>query len=174
MKQILLLSVPLVLHLACTRHSDNKRAEASVQTEAQIGQEFNQADSAAREGQLWAFLKLYDIASNDFKYNVEYSEVAQVSLTELLFYRTNEWIQALSQLSDSSQLVLKSRFHWAYVGDVDFQIDSTVTQDRYQKTVLSNLSKFRGNHRQQQFAKYFVALFDSAISKERNAATRNE
>jgi len=162
----------LLFLCGCADRPSSQTIHKHTYDEAAAGRAFSQADSAANEGETWAFLKLYEIANDDYKYGAEYSEVAQTSLTELFYYKTGQWIDAFSSLPDSNQNIFKTEYSWAYIGDVDFAHDSTVTQERYRKTILDNLSKIRDKSRKQKLAEYFTHSFRSAIISDQNKSTK--
>jgi hypothetical protein len=171
MKQIIIIITICFYSVGCSKQSSHNANPKNDSTNEKIDSTefihwsaYCQADSAAKIGQPWAFQKLYDIAENDDC--AECSEEALISLTELLYYKTERWINAFSQLPDSAQSVFKKSQYWAYIGEVDFQNDSTMTQKHFREVVMNNLRNIHSNSRQRELADYFTNLFQTAIIED--------
>jgi hypothetical protein len=157
--------IVLILFITdCSKQSSHKVVQEADSTIRQIENELDTIYSAADSGESWAILELYDILQNGE--SAEESEMADIELTELLYYKTDNWIDAFSQLSDSAQIIFKNNYHWAYIGEVDFVNDSTMTQKRFREAILDNLKKIRGESRKRELAEYFINLFHSAIKED--------
>lgn len=150
-----------ILFTGCSKQSSEKNAHHSDSTGNQINNEFDKVFIAADSGKPWAILELYKILEEgDY---VETAEVAEIELTELLYKKTNNWIEAFSQLPDSSKSIFIKRYHWAYIGEVDFPDDSTMTQEHYRKVVLENLKNIHGNFRERKLAQDLIKVFQAVI-----------
>jgi hypothetical protein len=164
MKTIIFIIILGLFITDCSKQSSHKNFQEADSTVKQIEKELNTIYSAADSGESWAILKLYDILQNGE--SAENSELAEIELTELLYYKTDKWINAFSQLSDSDQTIFKNNYHWAYIGEVDFSNDSTMTQKRFRETILDNLKKVRGSSRKIKLSEDFTNLFHSAIIED--------
>ena len=86
------------------------------------------------------------------------------NLPEKMSPKTERWINAFSQLPDSAQSVFKKSQYWAYIGEVDFQNDSTMTQKHFREVVMSNLRNIHSNSRQRELADYFTNSIKCAVT----------
>jgi hypothetical protein len=167
MARTLILALLIVLLSGCSKRPKTMVSDGERRRIDSVGTTYNQIVQAADSGHASAMIKLYEIARDDGIFGAEYSEVATIELTELLYYKTEAWIDAFSTLP-APRLDSLERFQaWAYIGEVDFTADSTVTQDRFRQVILAKLDSIHGSPAKMELVRYLQTEFKAASDSSR-------
>jgi hypothetical protein len=174
MARTLVLALAIVLVAGCSKRAKFKVPESELRRIHSVGTAYNQIADAADSGDASAFIRLYDVAKDDELLGVEYSEVAIIKLTELLYYKTAIWIDAFSKLPSERLDSLEKFQPWAYIGEVDFQSDSTVTQDRFRQVILARLDSIKSFSPKMQLVSFLQKEFRAASDSSRAELERKQ
>lgn len=100
------------------------------------------------------FLKLYEIATKDQIYTVEYSEVAKEKLFLLLYAKPKLWIKIFSQVDlDKFKLSIKS------IGVSQFP-EGVTSDEQYLDSIFSRLEKIKGDKKEMELIDYIFGLYN--------------
>jgi hypothetical protein len=167
MARTIVIGLLVLLVAACSKKVQVKVPESELRRIESIGAAYNRIEEAVDAADPVAYIKLYDVARNDELLGAEYSEVAIIKLTELLYYKTQAWVDAFSKLPAERLDSLENFQRWAYIGEVDFQLDSTVTQERYREVILSKLDSIQCSPATMDLVRYLREQFRAAIDSDR-------
>lgn len=138
----------LLFLFACTQKEspverEKNRMEYERESEAEakaVGSAFEKAQKNEKDG----FLELYEIGNNaDNRYAVEYQEVANDALTELLCTKTVLWIQIFSRVNGF-------KFYFGV-------LPQNISEEKYNETVLTHLNNQHWNKEEEVLVKTIKA-----------------
>jgi hypothetical protein len=157
MRKITLGLVVFVL-FACSCSSGKEISPEQRQREIDQSKKASQAYAAAvkraEADDPAGFLKLYEIATDDMTYTVEYSEVAQEKLYLLLYSKTALWIKTFSKVD-------LEKFN-AFVKGIEVsQLPAGVASDeQFKETILSKLEKMKGDKKEMELIDHILGLYN--------------
>lgn len=99
-------------------------------------------------------LKLYEIASRDDIYSVEFSEVATIKLHQLLYYKTDLWVRSFAQLDAEGMKEFKEYVHYSGIATTHFADDTLFTVDEFRKGVITKLEAISGSKDQGELVRF--------------------
>jgi hypothetical protein len=99
------------------------------------------------------FLKLYEMATNDSVYTVEYSEVAEEQIFLLLYSKTELWIKTFSKIDQSK---MKNFIKGIEVSKLPKGVSS---DDQFKEAIFRNLEKMKGDQNELELIEYILGLY---------------
>lgn len=146
-----------VIFLLSTNSSESKEISA---TQKQV--EFKKSKDASKEyaiairqaenNEPAGFLKLFEIATNDLTYTVEYSEVAHEQIILLLYSKPGLWVKTFAQIDLGK---MKALIQDIEVTDLP---KDALSDDQFKESIFNKLKKTKGNIKEKQLIDYLLSL----------------
>jgi hypothetical protein len=110
----------------------------------------------AESGDPAGFLKLYEIATDDMTYTVEYSEVANDKLHHLLYSKTELWIKTFAK-TDLEKF--KSYLKWSGIDVSEFPAGIT-SEEQFRETIFLKMERIKGGKKETELIDYIFRLYN--------------
>lgn len=124
--------------------------EQSKMAASELAEAIKQAEAENPDG----LLKLYDIATNDPKFTVEYSEAAQEQIYLFLYSKTELWIKTFSKAD-------LGKFKTFVQGiDVSQLPEGVSSDEEFRKTIFQKLEKIRGDDREMELIHHIFRIYN--------------
>lgn len=155
------LSIFIIVIFAGSNSSSGKEINAG-QRQREIEQSefaakaYDAAVKRAESGDPAGFLKLYEIATDDMTYTVEYSEVANDKLHHLLYSKTELWIKTFAK-TDSEKL--KSYLKWSGIDVSEFPAGIT-SEEQFRETIFLKMERIKGGNKETELIDYIFGLYN--------------
>jgi len=148
-----------VFALIATNYSSGKeispkQRQHEIEQSKFASKEYSDAVKRAENDDPAGFIKLYEIATNDVTYTVEYSEVAEEQLFLLLYSKTRLWIRIFAHID---QKKLKTFVKGVEVSQLPKGVAS---HEQFKETIFNKLEKIKGDKKEMELVDYILGLYN--------------
>jgi hypothetical protein len=152
MRVVLLL--PLIFALVSCKKVDSEQRQHEIQQSEFASKQYKSALKQAAENNPNGLLKLYEIASDDMTYTVEYSEAAREDLIYFLRSKTEFWIRTFSKVELNNLKIYLNK-----TGLKVSKLPEGITSDKqFEQIIVDNLKKIKGDKREIELIDYILEL----------------
>ena len=152
MRTVLLILI--ICALVSCKKVDSEQKQQEIKRSEFAFKEYKAALKQATEDNPNGLLKLYDIASDDLVYTVEYSEVAREDLIYFLYSKTELWIRTFSKVE-----LNKFETYLSRTGLGVSKLPAGVGSDKeFEQTIVHSLKKIKGDKRETELRDYILKL----------------
>jgi hypothetical protein len=148
------LFILLICALVNCKKVNSEQKQQEIKRSEFAFKEYKSALKQVTEDNPNGLLKLYDIASDDVVYTVEYSEVAREDLIYFLYSKTELWIKTFSGVE-----LNKFEMYLSRTGLGISKLPAGVASDKqFEQIIVNNLKKIKGDKKETELADYVLQL----------------
>jgi hypothetical protein len=162
-KNICFLRILVAIFLSFNFACESKQTSSQVSDESKRAAiEYSSAVNKVEANDPSGLLKLYEIATNDVIYTVEYSEIAQESIQEYLFNKPELWVKTFSEIDQE-----EFRKFFNSVGFSDYP-EGVLSDEQYIKLLLNKLSNIKWKNKEAELVNYINDICEKqSVAKDR-------